>query len=165
MFYDEPALAQTLRFGNGASLGTLEELDEPEIAASLQRILEAGVQEETDDPSADIYAILWLCRQRCEFAGEIDHFRYDIDDFEELFELQYGDTKSPLRHQLPVSMETGFPAVNHWSIEDILRLAEELSMVDLSKRPEYAHETFMDVRTWVTAARDKGLGLFIFTVG
>jgi hypothetical protein len=163
MFFDEPTLAQTLRSGNGASLGILEKPDDPEEAASLQRILEAGARQETDDPSADIYAILWLCRLRCEFAGEIDHFRYDHEDFKELFALQFGDTESPLK--LPVEEEWGLPAVNHWPIEDIMRLAEEMGMVDLSERPEYTHEMFMSVRTWVTAARDKGLGLFICTEG
>jgi hypothetical protein len=163
MFFDEPTLVQTLRSDNGASPGASETPDDPEIAASLQRILEAGARQETDDPSADIYAILWLCRLRCEFAGEIDHFRYDHEDFKELFALQFGDTKSPLK--LPVEEVWGLPAVNHWPIEDIMRLAEEMGIVDLSERPEYTHEMFMNVRTWVTAARDKGLGLFIFTEG
>ena len=150
-----------LASGKGISPGAAEP-ENPEVAASLQGLIEAGLRIESADPASDIRALHWLCRDRCAFAGEVDNFRYDEEDFKELWILQFGDTESPL--QWPIA-ESGLPAFNHWPLQDILWLTEGMGTVDLQERPEFTHDLFEEVRTWVTAARDQKRGLFVFTEG
>jgi len=162
-FFDELAFLKVLQSGNGTSQTTADRPDSADVAASVDGILANGIREETTTAAADIYALLWLCRHRCELAGTIDHFRYAEEDFKELASLQFGDNDSPLR--LPVALDTGLPAVNHWTVEAIRELAESMEAVDLTSRPEYTHNEFGVLKRWVVAARGKCGGLFVFTEG
>ena len=105
------------------------------------------VQELAGKTAENLDSLIRLCHQRCELAGELDNFRFDPDEFQELFDLQFGDTQSALKFAVS---ESGLPALNHWTAQDVRRLADQMKAVDAAEREEYTQDVFGDVLGWIT---------------
>jgi hypothetical protein len=133
---------------------------ESERTTALRKLVEVGLDGNYSRPGATIQALMVLCEKHCTSVGELDNFRYDEDDFPELWDFQFKDSSTDL--QLPVDLDHGIPAVNHWPTKDIRQLQERMRKVDLASRKEYTHAAFGALKSWLDKAADESKGLFVF---
>jgi hypothetical protein len=160
-FTDDVDLFNKVLGSNDPRLKKAEDVEtDADVLPAYRRLVEVGLDGDYVNPAAVIRALKLLCDKYCSLVGSIDHFRYDPDDFPELWKFQFGDSSSAL--QLPVDLDNGIPAINHWPTQDIVRTRDGMREVSIGSRKEYTHEKFRELASWLEIAASQSKELIVF---
>jgi hypothetical protein len=142
---------------------------EPAVVAGLKRVLN-GEDVSDFDAASLIKAFGALCSRCCTRLGELDHFRYEEEDFPELWNFQWGDSSTSMN--IPIA-DDGLPAMGHWPVTDIATLLQEVKSIDSTERPDYVAQPILtgkdswstpikELERWLTEASKNNKGLIHF---
>lgn len=106
-FYDEDHARQFFQYLVAVNLAKKNSsTTEPKIPIEgLLREIPGAISKQDADATEVIEALQDICKSECTFVGELDHFRYEKDDFPWLWQFQFGDgstSKISIRYQMKV---------------------------------------------------------------
>lgn len=160
-YFDDPTLLALARTGMPGLPSVPETPEDHQLGQALRAIVASGIGSSEASACVTIRAFQVLCDRFAARAGEIDHFNYEEEDLPELSALQFGDTSTPLI--LPVDLDAGLPAVNHWPARDLAALAKSLRDRPVDRRPPYCRGIHTDLSNWVNGAIERDRGLLVFS--
>jgi len=131
---------------------------DPLFAAAIEQLIMKGPDGRMSDADIVIEAFLEICRVLGRRVGDLDHFRYEEEDFPELTTFKCG---RPGSFEFP-GTDDGIPSAGCWSPESLQTFSRELKQGDVSDRPRYVKEPFKQLIDWTSAAADRGEALFVF---